>query len=242
MKSASKKRAPTIVNLTVKRRYLTEREVERLMDSLQMRYSRSSEIEQGSPNARYSVDARPREFSKCKRTKLTGKHVCGRSHQSYFSLSKNQGLRFSLYRDVDVPDHIRHDGLSLDELKAYSTHGNFVARMVADASRPGLCTNAARPRCSPGQRAEENNLAAGLGAAHVGSGAMNRTVFASVLARGTQQKCQPSNRVFTHLLRWASHERGSAFCREIAHCRSLIPHSRLAVSVSCASGLGGVCS
>src|SRR5262245_45463354 len=32
MKSASKKRAPTIVNLTVKRRYLTEREVERLMD------------------------------------------------------------------------------------------------------------------------------------------------------------------------------------------------------------------
>ena len=32
MKSASKKRAPTIVNLTAKRRYLTEREVERLMD------------------------------------------------------------------------------------------------------------------------------------------------------------------------------------------------------------------
>jgi integrase len=32
MKSASKKRAPTIVNLTVKRRYLTKREVERLMD------------------------------------------------------------------------------------------------------------------------------------------------------------------------------------------------------------------
>jgi type 1 fimbriae regulatory protein FimB/type 1 fimbriae regulatory protein FimE len=32
MISASKKRAPTIVNLTVKRRYLTEREVERLMD------------------------------------------------------------------------------------------------------------------------------------------------------------------------------------------------------------------
>src|SRR5262249_54438445 len=32
MKSASKKRAPTIVNLTVKRRYPTEREVERLMD------------------------------------------------------------------------------------------------------------------------------------------------------------------------------------------------------------------
>ena len=32
MKSTSKKRAPTIVNLTVKRRYLTQREVERLMD------------------------------------------------------------------------------------------------------------------------------------------------------------------------------------------------------------------
>jgi integrase len=32
MKSASKKRVPTIVNLTVKRRYLTQREIERLMD------------------------------------------------------------------------------------------------------------------------------------------------------------------------------------------------------------------
>src|SRR5262245_35597417 len=32
MKSASKKRAPTIVNLTVKRRYLTQREIDRLMD------------------------------------------------------------------------------------------------------------------------------------------------------------------------------------------------------------------
>jgi type 1 fimbriae regulatory protein FimB/type 1 fimbriae regulatory protein FimE len=32
MKSASKKRTPSIVNLTVKRRYLTEREVECLMD------------------------------------------------------------------------------------------------------------------------------------------------------------------------------------------------------------------
>src|SRR5260221_9788521 len=32
MKSASEKRTPSIVNLTVKRRYLTEREVERLMD------------------------------------------------------------------------------------------------------------------------------------------------------------------------------------------------------------------
>jgi hypothetical protein len=32
------------------------------------------------------------------------------------------------------------------------------------------------------------------------------------------------------------------FGREIAHWRSLISHRRLAVSVSCASGLGGVCS
>jgi len=32
MKSAPRKRTPNIVNLTVKRRYLTEREVERLMD------------------------------------------------------------------------------------------------------------------------------------------------------------------------------------------------------------------
>lgn len=28
----------------------------------------------------------------------------------FFTL-KNQGLRFSLYRDVDVPEPIRHDGL-----------------------------------------------------------------------------------------------------------------------------------
>ena len=32
MKSASRKRTPNIVSLTVKRRYLTEREIERLMD------------------------------------------------------------------------------------------------------------------------------------------------------------------------------------------------------------------
>ena len=32
MKSTSKKHTPSIVNLTVKRRYLTEREVERLMN------------------------------------------------------------------------------------------------------------------------------------------------------------------------------------------------------------------
>jgi hypothetical protein len=34
----------------------------------------------------------------------------------FFTL-KNQGLRFSLYRDVDVPVPIRHDGLSLDEVE-----------------------------------------------------------------------------------------------------------------------------
>lgn len=55
----------------------------------------------------------------------------------FFTL-KNQGLRFSLYRDVDVPEPIRHDGLSLDEVEdTYSTYGSFVARMVADAPRPG---------------------------------------------------------------------------------------------------------
>jgi len=32
MKSRSKKRAPSIEDLTVKRRYLTEREIERLID------------------------------------------------------------------------------------------------------------------------------------------------------------------------------------------------------------------
>jgi hypothetical protein len=43
------------------------------------------------------------------------------------------------------------------------------------------------------------------------------------------------------LLCSASHERASALRRETAHCRSLISHSRPAVSVSCASGLGGFC-
>jgi integrase len=36
MKSTAKKRTPSIVNLTVKRRYLTEREIERLMDCARM--------------------------------------------------------------------------------------------------------------------------------------------------------------------------------------------------------------
>jgi hypothetical protein len=34
----------------------------------------------------------------------------------FFTL-KNQNFRFSLYRDVDVPEPIRHDGLSLDEVE-----------------------------------------------------------------------------------------------------------------------------
>src|SRR5262245_65600420 len=44
------------------------------------------------------------------------------------------------------------------------------------------------------------------------------------------------------LLCWASHERASALRPETAHCRSLIFHNRPAVFVSCASGLGGLCS
>ena len=39
MKSTSKKRSPTTVNLTVTRRYLTQREIERLMDCAR-KYSR----------------------------------------------------------------------------------------------------------------------------------------------------------------------------------------------------------
>jgi hypothetical protein len=34
----------------------------------------------------------------------------------FFTL-KNQGSRFSLYRDVDVSEPVRHDGLSLDEVE-----------------------------------------------------------------------------------------------------------------------------
>ena len=51
-----------------------------------------------------------------------------------------------------------------------------------------------------------------------------------------------SNTVFIRLLCWASHDRASALRPETAHCRSLISHSRPAVSMSCASGLGGLCS
>ena len=44
MKSTSKKRTPSIVNLTVKRRYLTEREVERLKSAHAARPAISSMI------------------------------------------------------------------------------------------------------------------------------------------------------------------------------------------------------
>ena len=55
----------------------------------------------------------------------------------FFTL-KNQGLRFSLYRDVDVPEPIRHDGLSLDEVRRHTQHMEASRpAWVADASRPG---------------------------------------------------------------------------------------------------------
>jgi hypothetical protein len=36
--------------------------------------------------------------------------------QLFFTL-KIEGQRFALYRDVDVPEPVRHDGLSLDEVE-----------------------------------------------------------------------------------------------------------------------------
>src|SRR5262249_16474686 len=56
------------------------------------------------------------------------------------------------------------------------------------------------------------------------------------------QQSPISNTVFKRLLCGTSHERASAFRPETAHCHSLISHSRPAVSLSCASGLGGLCS
>ena len=35
----------------------------------------------------------------------------------FFNL-EHQGSRYSLYRDVDVPKPVRHDGLTLDEVEA----------------------------------------------------------------------------------------------------------------------------
>src|SRR5258708_7829006 len=52
MKSRSKKRAPSIVNLTVKRRYLTEREVERLVDCARKSMTASFAHDTTSPSAR----------------------------------------------------------------------------------------------------------------------------------------------------------------------------------------------
>jgi hypothetical protein len=34
----------------------------------------------------------------------------------FFAL-KRQGSRFALFRDVDVPEAVRHDGLTLDEVE-----------------------------------------------------------------------------------------------------------------------------
>ena len=45
-----------------------------------------------------------------------------------------------------------------------------------------------------------------------------------------------SNTVFSRLLCCASHGRAAALRPKTAHCRSLVSHSRPAVSVSCASG------
>src|SRR5262249_5920726 len=60
MKSASKKRAPTIVNLTVKRRYLTEREVERLMDCAR-KHGRYGQRDATMILVAYRHDLRPSE-------------------------------------------------------------------------------------------------------------------------------------------------------------------------------------
>src|SRR5262249_52831975 len=64
MKSASKKRAPSIVNLTVKRRYLTEREIERLMDCARKhgRYGQRDATISWSPTA---TACEPRRSATC---------------------------------------------------------------------------------------------------------------------------------------------------------------------------------
>src|SRR6516164_5740357 len=56
-----------------------------------------------------------------------------------------------------------------------------------------------------------------------------------------RKQCRAVGRM-KRLLCWTSHERASALRPETVHCRSLISHSRRAVSVSCASGLGDLCS
>src|SRR5262249_10420726 len=73
-----------------------------------------------------------------------------------------------------------------------------------------------------------------------------RMVRSSALAAVIRHSCTTelpiSNTVFTRLLCWASPERASPLRPETAHCRSLSSHSHPAVSLSCASGLGGLCS
>jgi hypothetical protein len=63
--------------------------------------------------------------------------------------------------------------------------------------------------------------------------------LAAVIRHSCTTKLPISNTVFK---RRFNHERASALRRETAHCRSLISHSRPAVSASCAAGLGGLCS
>jgi hypothetical protein len=73
-------------------------------------------------------------------------------------------------------------------------------------------------------------------------GMVRSSALAAIIRHSCTTKLPISNTVFTRLLCWASHERASALRPETAHCRSLISHNRPAVFVSCASGLGGLCS
>src|SRR5438067_13096911 len=108
------------------------------MDMKERRLMAGSEGRPGwEPTFKHSVDARPREVSKCKRKKLTGKHGCGRSHQSYFSLSKIR-VCASLYTEMLTYQSPSGTTASVSmKWKTYSTYGSFVACMVADAPRPG---------------------------------------------------------------------------------------------------------
>jgi hypothetical protein len=49
-----------------------------------------------------------------------------------FFTREKQGLRFGLYRDVDVSKPVRHDGLSLDEVETYLILGSFAVRTVGE--------------------------------------------------------------------------------------------------------------
>src|SRR5262249_21578175 len=81
-----------------------------------------------------------------------------------------------------------------------------------------------------------------------GSEGADRPIFkaASVTLAVSREKDGKLRLVYAgwdeRLLCWTSHELASALRPETVHCRSLISHSRRAVSVSCASGVGGLCS